>query len=429
MKNGSMRRRESGVALVLALLLLAAMSIGGVMMMLGSTGNLRSHSQQTQYVACLNVANQGLVEGQALVGAQAASMVAVDGFYAQTDRALASGSQSLGSRAFSYSVTAKGNGTAGATDASDQGLQVESTCRFAGAEVSVKATGNVGGASLFEEELMCGCRDVTLNSNYGTDAYDATLGSYASQLPGAGHVGANRDITMDSNVQISGNAVAGDDIVIDSNSTIQGDAIAGDRIRTRGSADVVGTETPNVSPAPSPCDCASYDIDGQTAAAALSNDNGSMGSCSSHLSGDDFSISSNDSCTLPAGTYYFRSFEIDSNARVSLAGPVRIFFDGNDGPFQVKSNGKLNLGGDPQNLQIFAKGNETILFDSNADLSMYLYAPNATFEQNSNALFFGAVKARDLVLDSNGFFHGDRNALRQNHIAGSFVPTSWAMSR
>ena len=409
-------RRDRGVALILTLLILVALTPVGLYLLNSSTSGLKHQARTTQFMQCLNVASQGNVEGTQQLPQQMGTIVQA-GFVPQTSQVLDTGTGTLGSAGYAYQLTVEGSNPSGLSNLSEQDVTMRSTCRMAGSEVSVVSRGSVGASSVFSVGA-CACTDLEMNSNYRTDAYDSAAGTYGSQTPTQeGHVGANRDIVLDSNALIQGTATAGDDISHNSSANVTGATSAGDNNSLGGAS--------NVTPAPVPCSCNEFDLSGAISAAYLSNDN-TTGGCSSYISGTDFEISSNDSCTLAAGTYYFTSFKVDSNAHVTIAGPVEMYWVGNGGPFEILSNAHLNSNSDsPENLQIFSNTTETIKFDSNVEVSAYIYAPDARFEHLSNAHFYGALTADEVFMDSNAEFHFDKNATRQDHLPGEYVASTW----
>ncbi len=242
---------------------------------------------------------------------------------------------------------------------------------------------------------------VTLNSSAVLDSYNSEEGSYASQAihDHDGEEYANDNAFVGSN----GN------IYLDSNSVVFGDANPGPggSVSVQGNAFVSG----NTSPLP-------QTVHLQPVHVPSISPSGS------------FRIDSAGSGVLSPGAYHFTSFEILSNAHLSIVGPAVIVLDEGVldsnatvvadttdgdvvfyvmGPFSILSNAVIAPENDaPSDLLInIAAEEETIVIGSNASVTGQIYAPDSSIEILSNAEVFGSVVAETLYLDSNPQIHID----------------------
>jgi hypothetical protein len=252
---------------------------------------------------------------------------------------------------------------------------------------------------------------VWLASNAQVDSYDSELGSYAA-VNGSGSsawandeatVGSNADIELSQNAKVWGQLAPGPGGV----ATVLGNAYAtGGAYASPTPLVLPPVEVPNIAP--------------------TGNINLGVGASSS----------------LPPGNYNFSTFKLGKNSQLTVVGPAELVcgnlqvlsgsalrIDSSAGPvritvlddFLINSNtlvAPLDL--DPKGLS-FQLLSDNIIdpalivdldildFDSNAKMYASIYAPNAAIEINSNFELFGAIIAKELVLDSNSKVHYDES--------------------
>jgi RHS repeat-associated protein len=178
-----------------------------------------------------------------------------------------------------------------------------------------------------------------------------------------------------------GNVLSNGQISLSGQATINGNATVGPgkRVITSGNGTVTGT----TSVATTAYDCKPVDLTQLTTTVKTTNNNASipLTAKGNHpLAGanhTDFTMSGNDSITLPAGTYYFTSINLSGGSKISLAGAVNILCAGSvsiTGGTSINSpsTGKPN----PFLLHLWSSGASLSL--ANSTLNAFVYAPNAS---------------------------------------------------
>src|SRR5688572_21840481 len=114
----------------------------------------------------------------------------------------------------------------------------------------------------------------------------------------------------------------------------------------------------------------------------------------SPLTGTAFSMT-NESITIPSGTYYFTSFTLGNNASVSFSGPVTLYINGDASLAGTAS--VTTYQARPANLRIRVAGARTFIVGNTVSLTTDLYAPQSTVDMQNNATIAGAVIANVLI--------------------------------
>lgn len=250
-----------------------------------------------------------------------------------------------------------------------------------------------------------------MDSNARVDSYDSHGGTYAAQaVNGSG---------TDQHASVNGDVGSNGNITLDQNSQVWGDATCGPSGSTvlLVNAEVTGSQLPSSEPmALDPILVPTY------------------------ASSGDMSIAAN--TTIAAGDYYWPNFVCNNNRTVTITGPANIVVnnfrlrsgaqfvvDASAGPvnlyvidnFVLNSNSLLySTNYVPGDLRVNLVSDniadpdvtitlDTIDFASNTKMWGALYAPNALITINSNFELFGALIARQVDLDSNGFIHYDES--------------------
>ncbi|MBL8112141.1 MAG: hypothetical protein JNK60_04605, partial [Acidobacteria bacterium] len=218
------------------------------------------------------------------------------------------------------------------------------------------------------------CDDLTLNNASSADsAPDA----------GQGHVGTNGRIALNAASTVLGNATPG-----------PGKAV----VRTGGS-----TVSGSTAPASLAVPCAPVSLTGLASTLPGSNANATIPRTAQNrdpLSGPNrtvFSMTSGDTLQLAAGTYYFTRFTLAGAAKVSVAGPVRIFVAGE---IQLGGGSWLNQSGNPANVRLFGNGPRLELTAS-SELSAFVYVPAAQVDLTNQSRIVGGLWARRATLNAS----------------------------
>jgi hypothetical protein len=261
-------------------------------------------------------------------------------------------------------------------------------------------------------------QSLTLQSNVNVDSFDSALGTYDDQIAasGLGYVDSgavvlsNGEIELDATTEVYGDVHAGD----------------GDTLTMAANAEISGTTEclPSTRPLPTITDPPFPKI-------------------------APYSVPSGATWTLLAGNYGFTSLIVDNNAKLTIKGPAKIAVNN----WQLRSNTKLTLDVSAGPIEFYASGtvswnsNSTIktssgaadkvsvfftggtsqyvLLCSNSQFYGTIYAAKATVEVRSNFEIFGAIAARQLILNSNVQVHFDEQ-LRNNATTEFYEAASWS---
>jgi hypothetical protein len=264
---------------------------------------------------------------------------------------------------------------------------------------------------------------VTLASNARVDAFDSSLGSYASQaIYGSGSSAyAIADGDVGSNASI----------LLKQNSKVWGDVIPG----PSGTATIIGsaTATGSTTPATTPQNMPAIAWPSLSSLGALTVvKNGTMDLPAGSYRYDTTLISTGATLNITGpATLVFDSLALSSNAKINInaaAGPVKMYVQNN---FVMSSNTLIASGTKrPADVSMFLNSDnildpdgivdlDQIDFNSNSQLYGTIYAPNASITVNSNFEVFGALIAKKVWLDSNSRIHFDEQLL---NIPGSGPP-------
>lgn len=225
-----------------------------------------------------------------------------------------------------------------------------------------------------------------VRGTWSTDSYDSRLGTYGGSNVGQeSGVCSNGDLNAQGTPNIYGSLHDGRDY--------------GDTMTISGSPTITGatTELPEEIPMPT----------ASSAAARTSNNNASIPRTSrgrSAVSGTSFSITSTDTLTLSAGTYYFTSFSINGQATLRTSGVVNIYVAGD---VTINGGGIVNLNTAPANLNIYVDGVRQVRVNGNSAFYGTIVAPDSTVTVNGTADYFGMLIADTANLTGTGRFHTD----------------------
>jgi Flp pilus assembly protein TadG len=246
---------------------------------------------------------------------------------------------------------------------------------------SAVATGSSGLAA----HGVVGLNWVKLYSSVQIDSYDSSVGAYnASWTPDHGNVASNGPIQLDPGV------------------TIRGDARPGPGNSASGGT-VTGSRTPLTStlsyPAPS--------ADGY----GPSNNN-NTNIPAAYRSGQNFSVTTNVTVTLPAGNYYFNNFTMTNASVLNVTGAATVYIAGDlyfDGDSRTSAHR-------PQNLKfvMLGSGSDDVRLIGNNGVYANIYAPHCDVTLDSNKHLYGMVIARKIDAHSNSRIHVDESLVAAN---------------
>ena len=284
-------------------------------------------------------------------------------------------------------------------------------------KVMVRSTGMMGEARSTIEAIFApryrtpfqygayGRDGFNMNGGGMIDSYDSELGSYASQAingPDAkGYLYANENGNIRSDVEITlaGNAQLHGDAITDSTGDFTfggGTGMYGDSLRN--------SEPFGVDSIPS------SDI----VYAQANNDAFSNLTLTGTANFDPFtsvlSANSGDSIILTSGIYYFSSVDFNSGGNLVLApgADVTIYVTGS---WDTSGGSIINMDAVPGNLHIYSTGSD-FDFSGGSHLCAAIFAPNAEMVVTGGSHFFGSVIAGSFVNGGGTTLHFDEALLR-----------------
>jgi len=229
-------------------------------------------------------------------------------------------------------------------------------------------------------------KELWLEDYSSVDSFDSTLGSYSTTTNkgAAGNIGANGDITLDNNAQVSGSVRAGDALHKGSGVTITGSQT--DSLSP--SSTSPGEPFPSVTPSTAPT-------------TGLTVTSGTY--------------------TLAAGTYYYTTMTFsDGTSLATSGGIVTIYVTG-----AVSIGGNVTLGGHPDTqLRIIAKSDgsstEFTSFTAGNNFTFYgsLYGKNTNINIGTDSRIYGSMVGRTVHLDDRGAIHYDQAMSNQEICHG-----------
>lgn len=231
-----------------------------------------------------------------------------------------------------------------------------------------------------------GLEGITISGNALTDSYNSQDGIYNPATAGDdGDLCSGRAITVNGSVDLNGDAMAGFGYPI----TINGNPV------------ITGVTNSSITEIKLP------DLEFDDIPAINDNDlvppNSSKG-MTVLSGGGEFDLSGD--IELPAGRYYFQSFNVGSNSTITFSGPTVIYVEG---AVSATGGGLINKTENPNDLTIIAMGTNV---DFGGSYAFYgnLIAPNAEIKLKGTADFFGAMIGRTLNLGGTGDIHVDESS-------------------
>lgn len=244
---------------------------------------------------------------------------------------------------------------------------------------------------------------VTFAGGSKGDAWDSTLGTYASQA-------VNQDAFGNTIAQTGCDIASNGPIVVKGTGTvIDGNATPGvdDATTVTGGAKVDGSTAPLSKPISLPdIDTAPVYAPNGTVLPALKNYSSwtKSGNASWTAQGD-VTIQSGGTITVPAGVYYVNTLKMTNNATLKITGPVVLYLGHG---CSASSGSIVNTTQIPKNLVIFGLGDATKIASDGISLS-------------AKDGFYGAVYApkMDLTIFGGGNLYGSVVALSVKDTGGS----------
>ena len=243
---------------------------------------------------------------------------------------------------------------------------------------------------------LFGRENVTTTGTFGTDSYDSTLGSYASQVVGD-HAGDRGSIASNGDIDLGGGV-------------IHGDATPGPGFQVSGDLDNV---TGSTAPAPRQLQFPEFEYAPTVPSTGTWRGSG----------------------TLSTGTYRFDSLTLRGGAVLVIDGTVSLSVDDDfvasggstivvtagsmltlshgTGRFSVTGGGIVNETQRPSQVTLRSATTRRVDFTGGVDYYGLIYAPEADFVTSGGTHFFGTVIGRSITANGQGGLHFDESLTLQ----------------
>ncbi len=247
--------------------------------------------------------------------------------------------------------------------------------------------------------LITGLQSVTMSGSSYTNSYSSSNGFYSSATAtNQGNVCSNGVITMSGSAAIRGDAHPG----------------IGKTVKSSSSIGVLGDTSPLTK-------ALSYPAVDPGDAATINNNSKIPNSVQNKVplnSKGEFTLSGGDSVNLPPGTYYFSKLSLSGGSTINISGDTEIYVTGD---VAISGGSLANTTFLPQNLQLFLLGTKCAI-SGGSDFYGVIYGPSALVDRSSDADFYGAIIAGQLVMSGSGGIHADQSL--DSQMLGGGVPRS-----
>lgn len=246
-------------------------------------------------------------------------------------------------------------------------------------------------------------------------SYDSSRDSSPTpeESTGQAYAGCNGTFTTHQDTMIDGSFMLGE----------AEDGEAGDWSELpAGSAMVTGEPAiPGDRVDPDPLGVVSGALAAEFAAAAVSNDNASVGITFPQYK---LQLNNGQSLTLSSGTYYVGSIVLMNGSFLNVdasSGPVKIYLTGK---CEAKEGSSINMTGVPSDFMLFSNSTKSVILKNSGSFSGVVYAPLATVQVMNSGDFYGLAWGNELELKNSGSIYMDIDAMSgfgSHHMA----VTSW----
>ena len=266
-----------------------------------------------------------------------------------------------------------------------------------------------------------GCGDLTLSGGALIDSFDSSAGTYAATVQASGgNVGSNGNVTLSgANTTVEGN--------ISVLNPAQGACAAGDDITNssgagafQGTTTLPGPQTypavPAINPVP-PTTNQNYTSDTTLPPGNYGN----------------VSMSGNKTLTFSPGTYNLNSLVLSGNSEIQISPPGQVVINiqgtGATNALDLSGGTITNTTDIPLNLQINYGGSQPIGLSGGSDSYAVVYAPNAPITISGGGDWYGAVLGKSFTDSGGSAVHFDRSLLRNLVQPGPYYPISFTWSK
>jgi hypothetical protein len=153
----------------------------------------------------------------------------------------------------------------------------------------------------------------------------------------------------------------------------------------------------------------------------------------SFAAGSNINMDSNKNITITGNVVWMlqnhsgvTAVHTSSNADINFSGTTSTLELYTNGNITLDSNNDINSGGQPQRFLTYGTSTTSQTFTLSSNVNWYgpIYAPNMTFQIDSNCSLFGSVIAAAIQMDSNSVFHYDEHLANLGGAAGVAV-SNW----
>lgn len=238
-------------------------------------------------------------------------------------------------------------------------------------QLDITRSSGFGGAVFSDGEMK-------FDNNSGTDSYDSSKGQY-----GAGNIGSNGDVATNSGAIDSGNNV---------------------RINGQISTSSGRSLDPVVLPAcGEPCtDLGDYEVRRNRTRVITAGASGDF-------KADDVKLDNNATLEISGDVVLIvrGDFETSNNSSVVIlsGSSLRLYVDGD---IKFDNNSRINRGGLPENMTIYATANSgKVELSNNAAVFAAIYAPETEVLLDNNSQLYGALVGASVEVNNNAKIHFD----------------------
>ena len=325
---------------------------------------------------------------------------------------------------------------------------------YRGSALDVEQIVERGGVPVFNYTIYTtgtGCQITNMSGAGGlTDSFDSSLGNYSLT-----HTNTNGNIGSNGNTNLSGTTVYG--ALTTPLQKVDPSGCSGadpSELNTSGSASVkegIRIQPPPDYPIPPPVDpaptTATFSSFSRSASAAAtvnfgqyynSNSNAILGDIGDGITSgraQNIVVTGGKSLVVRAGTYNINSVTMSGGGRFRiLTGPVVVNLAGNG---TLTSGSVLNLSGAsianptglPSNLRFVYRGTASMSFSGGSDAYALVYAPNAPVTISGNGDWYGAFVSSKFTASGGSRFHYDRVLLGNFYYVGPYRTLSYSRSK
>lgn len=270
----------------------------------------------------------------------------------------------------------------------------------AGSSYRLSVLGEYGGSSQGIELVVAsggslpfglfGRTSLVMGGNASIDSYDASAGTYASQVVGT-HAGNNGSMGSNSDIIASGGLV-------------HGNATPGPAFQVLGDPTNV---TGSTAPALEPYEFEEYNYNPSVASSGTYTGTHMLSNGSFRY--DELKLVGNHTLTLSGDVdlYVDGSIAIGGNSQIVVLSGANVNVHHGSDTIKIAGTGIVNQSALPSNLTIFSATTDEVKVTGTSDFYGLLYAPDAEFRVQGTSNWFGAVIADRVSLTGTGDMHFD----------------------